>query len=65
MKKPLAKLRARSLEQAALAKASGGRGTYHGYTECMNCGYISAETWTICPVCKHPYVWDPKGLMDP
>ncbi len=55
MKKPARALRARQLDATKLEKASGGRGTYHGYTSCNYCGYISDVAWEFCPSCGRPF----------
>ena len=50
MKKPKQALRSRSLDTSQLAKATGGRGTYHGNFTCDNCGY-EFTGGSACPNC--------------
>lgn len=60
MKRSTQQLRAHTLDARALAKASGGRGTYCGNTlHCNACGCSDlTTTWTTCgntcPSCGCP-----------
>ena len=56
MKKPARPLRSASLDNTALAKATGGRGTCHGYYECNFCHWQSPSSWSECESCGRP--WD-------
>lgn len=51
MKKPSSRpqLRAKNLDMTSLEKASGGRGTIHGYYQC-DCGF-SGTSGGGCPEC--------------
>ena len=63
MKKPVKALRARQLDSSKLEKASGGRGTYHGYTQCNYCSYISWTPWDYCPSCGRPFDVAARGMI--
>ena len=65
MKKPTKPLRAHVRDADRLKKASGGRGTCHGYYECNFCHWQSWTPWDNCQACNRPWERINDGMGGP